>query len=108
MTDPRMEAATVAGRLHKVMSSPKFHDGSMVGTLAGLLLYALSVARAMGLSTPQFHDLVDAIDHDFAIVTMRATKSREPNDIEAAVRKADQEADRIIAAIAKEVKDEEP
>jgi len=91
------EAETVAKKIHKVMSRVEFVEGSMVGTLAGILLYAVAVHRAAGLPHSALHTLIDAIDHAFAGGLVDDPLSKRDRDLAAAVKAADAEADRIIA-----------
>ena len=88
------EAETVAKKIHKVMSRVEFVEGSMVGTLAGILLYAVAVHRAAGLPHSALHTL---IDHAFAGGLVDDPLSKRDRDLAAAVKAADAEADRIIA-----------
>jgi hypothetical protein len=95
LIDFRREAATVAKKLHSVMSRIEFTEGTMVGTLAGILLYAISIGRAMGLSRDAMHALLEVLDRDFA--TAVVDEPKRSRDLSAAVKAADAEADRIIA-----------
>ena len=100
------EAETVAKKLHKVMSRVEFTEGSTVGTLAGILLYAVAVHRSAGLPHSALHVLIDAIDNAFVAGMVDDPMSKRDRDLTAAVKAADAEADRIIAK-AQEAADKE-
>ena len=99
------EAETVAKKLHKVMSRVEFTEGSTVGTLAGILLYAVAVHRSAGLPHSALHTLIDALYRAFDAVVDDPLSKRD-RDLAAAVKAADAEADRIIAK-AQEAADKE-
>jgi len=60
----RKEAATVAKKLHQIMSRVEFTNGSLGGSLAGILLYATLVSREARIPHSVLHLMIDVLDYE--------------------------------------------
>ena len=60
----RKEAATVAKKLHQIMSRVEFTNGSLVGSLAGILLYATIVSREARIPHGVLHLMIDVLNYE--------------------------------------------
>jgi len=86
------EVIAVAMRLHALAGKDDLiRNASTPGVLAGMALYTVLTARALGMAK-DVHELVDAVDHDFPTIPVVDSTVRklvvalEADDPEAAMR----------------------
>ena len=87
------EVIAVATRLHALAGKDDLiRNASTPGVLAGMALYNVLTARALGMGARDVHALVDAVDHDFPTIPVVDSTVRklvvalEADDPEAAMR----------------------
>jgi hypothetical protein len=90
----KLEVVAVAKRVHELIRKDAMvREASVPGVLAGMALYHVLTARALGMGAKDVHELVDAVDHDFPTLSIKVppeaqklVRALEADDPEAVLR----------------------